>query len=119
MARIEFKANQAGLERLLRDVRGPVVLHVANKGREAEGAYRRCIPIVSGQLKRGVRSQLVRRGRDWGFDVFNDEPYATWIEDGRRYDPRSGRTIYVKVGPRPCLRQALRAVGLSRSTRVA
>lgn len=115
---VKFKANQAGLNRLLYGRSGPVALHVANIGRQVGGAYRDCVPVVSGDLQGGIRGRLIRKSRDWGFEIWNRMIYASWIEDGKRYDPRSGRTIYVKVGPRPCLRQALRAVGLSRSRRI-
>jgi hypothetical protein len=118
VAQVTFRANQAGLNRLLRDRNGPVVLHVANVGREVEGAARRLVPVVSGDLKRSIGSRLERRAGGWGAEVFSDIVYATWIHDGKRFDPRSGRIIYVKVGPRPFLLQALRSVGLSYSRRV-
>lgn len=117
MATVTFRANQAGLNRLLKDRRGPVQLHVANVGREVEGVARRIVPEVSGDLKRSIGSVMQRRSDGWGVNVFADIVYATWIHDGKRYDPRSGRIIFVKVGPRPFLVQALNQVGLRLSRR--
>lgn len=106
--------------RMLKGRSGPVHLHMSNIGRQAEGAARRCVPVKSGDLKGSIDSRVVRGVTgDWQAEVFSDLPYASWIEDGKRFDPRSGKTIRVKVGPRPCLREALRSIGLGRSRRVA
>lgn len=118
MASVSFRVNQAGMNRLLKDRNGPVQLHIANVGRQVEGAARRIVPVVSGDLKDSIGSVMQRRSGGWGVNVFAHLVYATWIHDGKRYDPRSGRIIYVKVGPRPFLLDALREVGLSYSRRV-
>ena len=120
MAAVTFRANQAGLRRLLHDASGPVVLHVANKGRQVEGEARRRVPVVSGRLRGTIGSQIgpARTGPGHGVVVFASSPYASWSHEGRRFDPRSGRKIFVRVGPRPFLRDALAAVGLGRSRRL-
>lgn len=117
MAQVTLRMNQSAVNRLLKG-RGPVQLYVANWGRQVEGEARRRVPVVSGRLKDSIDSELVKTARgEWGCEIFSDEPYASWIEDGKRFDPRSGRIIFVKVGPRPFLRDALRAVGFPRSQR--
>lgn len=118
MASVTFQVNRAGMARLLEDRQGPVVLHIANLGREVRGRWKDCVPVVSGRLKRSIDFEMVRQARGWTAEVTADVPYGSWIEDGRRFDPRSGRTIFVKVGPRPCGRQALNVVKLNRSRRI-
>lgn len=117
MAQTVFRANRAGMARLLEDRRGPVVLHIANLGREVRGRAKQLVPVVSGKLHDSIEFDMVRTARGWSAEVTAESPYASWIEDGKRFDPRSGRTIYVKVGARPFLRRALRDVGLHRSRR--
>lgn len=118
MATLTYKSNQAALNRMLRGRPGPVQLHVANVGRQVEGAARKLVPVVSGNLQRSIGSRLTKSpSGEWMAVVFADSPYATWIEDGKRFDPRSGGTIFVKVGPRPFLKQALASVGLRLSRR--
>lgn len=119
MAQVTFKLNQAATNRLLKGASGPVQLQVANLGRKVEGTARRLVPVVSGRLKSSIASRLFKTPRgEWGSEIFATEPYASWIEDGRRYDPRSRKIIFVKVGPRPFLKEALAATGLSRSRRI-
>ena len=114
---ISFRVNQSGMARLLTDARGPVVLHIANLGREVRGKWKACVPKVSHDLEKSIDFKMVRQARGWTAEVTAEVPYASWIEDGKRFDPRSGRTIFVKVGPRPCGRKALNAVKLFRSRR--
>lgn len=114
---VKFRLNQAATRRLLEERNGPVVLHVANKAREVRGAAKERVPVVSGKLRDSIDFEMVKTSRGWSAEVRAEKPYASWIEDGHRFDPRSGRTIFVKVGPRPFLRQAVDAVGLRLSRR--
>jgi len=117
MAGVDLRLNRAEMNRMLEGRSGPVTLYVANYGREVQGAAKRLVPVVSGRLKSSIRSRLVRTGRGWGVEVGSEEPYASWIEDGKRRDPRSGRVIRVKVGPRPFMRRAVNETGFGLSRR--
>lgn len=105
------------MRQMLEGRNGPVTLFVANYGREVRGAARRLVPVKSGRLKGSIRMRLVKASGGWAANVSADEPYASWIHDGKRHDPRTGRTIRVKVGPRPFLRRAVNETGFGLSQR--
>lgn len=65
-----FRANQGELNRMLHGRTGPVVLHVANKGREAEGHARRLVGVKSGALRNTIGSRIVRSNPGYNVQVF-------------------------------------------------
>lgn len=65
-----FRADQAALYDLLFGRTGAVQLHVANKGREAEGHSRRFVGVKSGDLKQTIGSRVVRSNPGYNVEVF-------------------------------------------------
>lgn len=127
---VRYRSNPAGLRELLHDRRGPVVLHIANKGREAAAAARRRVGVKSGRTRASITSRLVRSGQGWNAEVSADTPYARFHHDGtppHSIVPRGqvlvfevgGVTVYSRAvdhpGTRPnrFLLDALRDVGLN------
>lgn len=82
---VTYRANKSGLDDLLRGRNGPVVLHQANKGREAAGAARRRVGVKTGKLKASIDSRLVPSiGRGYNVEVFASAPYAQFHHDGTK-----------------------------------
>lgn len=65
-----FRADQAALNQLLHGRTGPVQLHVANKGREAEGHARRLVGAKTLKLKQSIGSRVVRSNPGYNVEVF-------------------------------------------------
>ncbi len=129
-----FTVNKAGVEALTSDRNGPVVLHLANLGREIEGQARRKVGVRSGALKATIRSELVKRSDGYRVHVTagsSSVPYSDWHHDGTRphvitpkrgkflvFKGRGGQTIYARkvqhpgTKANPFLRDAATAVGL-------
>ncbi|MCL1788350.1 MAG: hypothetical protein FWG38_10235 [Defluviitaleaceae bacterium] len=60
---------------------------------KAEGYTREKTGNLKGSFTAGeVRQDGAETSQDWE----NDAIYATWIDQGKRYDPRSGQMIYLK-----------------------
>lgn len=65
-----YRANHANINQLLHGRTGPVTLHLANKGREAEGHARRLVGVKSGKLKATIGSRIVRSSLGYNVEVF-------------------------------------------------
>lgn len=84
---------------------GPVDIDLHRRAQRVGGKARTDVVKKTEQLKTSIIERHGREPLTW--EVAAVAPYAMWIHDGKRYDPRSGRTIYVRVGPRPFLKNAL------------
>lgn len=105
MTTITYRANKQGIDELLYDRNGPVVLHQANAGRQAEGASRRRVGVKTGKLKGTIGSRLVRSsGKGWNVEVYAGgpaAPYGAYHHDGTRAHiirPTKASVLRFKVG---------------------
>lgn len=118
---VSLKLNRSATRQMLEGRQGPPALFVANYGRKVRGAAKRIVKSTgafkSGKLHDSIDFRMVPTVRGWAADITADVPYASWIEDGKRYDPRAGRVVYVKVGARPFMRQAVNETGFGLSHR--
>lgn len=103
-----FRADQAALTQLLHGRTGPVVLHVANKGREAEGHARRLVGVKTGKLKASIGSRVVRSNPGYNVEVFagatpETSKYVMPHHDGARphiIRPKNKRYLKFQAGGR-------------------
>lgn len=127
---VNYRPNSGNIDALLYGRTGPIVLHLANTGRQVEGAARRRVGVKSGKLKGGISSRLVRAGgKDWTVEVAasakNDRgtDYAMYHHEGSRavngklmVFEVGGATVYTMrrkaIPPNPFMRDALKDVGL-------
>jgi hypothetical protein len=102
MAVVRYRPNKAGLDFVLRDAKGPVQLHVANKGREVEGFARQRVGVKTGELKRSIGSRVVRSHKGgYSTEVFASAPYALFHHSGTRphiIRPRNASVLRFEVG---------------------
>lgn len=133
---VRYRANVGALNQMLYGRTGPVVLHVANKGREAEGHARRLVGVKSGDLKQSIGSRVVKSNPGYNVEVFagNTAKTARYVmphHDGARphvIRPRRAQFLRFKVGGKvvyarkvnhpgnranPFLRRGAQAAGLS------
>lgn len=70
-----------------------------------ESRARVLAPVDRGRLRASISHRRGDEPMVW--EVVADVVYASWIHDGERFDPRAGRVVYVIVGARPFLVDAL------------
>lgn len=103
-----YRADQAALNQLLHGRTGPVVLHVANKGREAEGHARRLVGVKSTKLKASIGSRVVRSNPGYNVEVFaggtpETSKYVLAHHDGAKphvIRPRRKKVLKFQAGGR-------------------
>lgn len=67
---VGYRPNQAALNQMLNGRTGPVVLHIANVGRQAEGNARRLVGVKSGALKASIGSRIVKSNQGYNVEIF-------------------------------------------------
>lgn len=101
-----FRADHGALYQLLYGRTGPVQLHVANKGREAEGHARRLVGVKTTKLKASIGSRVVRSNPGYNVEVFaggtpETSKYVMAHHDGARPHkiyPRRKRALKFQSG---------------------
>jgi hypothetical protein len=85
---VRFVPNRTGLNQVLRGRNGPVVLHLANLGRQVAGRARRLAP--RSEISRGphladnISSEIVRGANGFTAHVIADVPHALYVTKGTK-----------------------------------
>lgn len=98
-----YRADQAALTQLLHGRNGPVVLHVANKGREVEGHARRLVGVKTGQTRAGIYSRVVKSNPGYNVEVGARSKAMPYHHDGTKphiIRPRNRRVLKFQAGGR-------------------
>lgn len=66
---LRYRPNQAAVNAMLHGRTGPVVLHLANKGREGSGHARRLVGVKSGDLKATIGFRIVRSNPGYNVEI--------------------------------------------------
>lgn len=67
---LRYRPNQAAVNQMLYGRRGPVVLHLANKGREGRGHAKRLVGRDSSDLYQTIDFRIVRSGPGYNVEIF-------------------------------------------------
>lgn len=85
---VRFVPNRAGLNQVLRGRNGPVVLHLANLGRQVAGRARRLAPrsqtSTGPHLADNITSEVVRTASGFSAHVIADVPHALYVTQGTK-----------------------------------
>lgn len=65
-----YRPSHAALNQLLNGRTGPVVLHVANIGRQAEGNARRLVGVKTTALKASIGSRIVKSSAGYNVEIY-------------------------------------------------